>query len=65
MPQVLSMKHCPGRAVPEGAVYIGDAMSWRPYRLRRSKWRNPFKIDKIGSRASNNPPPVNLVAILV
>ena len=45
-PRVLSMKQCPGRDVPDGAVYIGDRWNLGGYRLARSKWANPFKIDK-------------------
>jgi hypothetical protein len=40
-----------GVYVPEpDDVYIGHAMPWRPYRLRRSKWANPFKIGRDGTR---------------
>jgi hypothetical protein len=45
-PRVLSMKQCPGRDAPDGAVYIGDRRNLGGYRLARSKWANPFKIDK-------------------
>jgi hypothetical protein len=30
--------------VPEGAEYIGDHQYHPPWRLRRSKWFNPYKI---------------------
>ena len=29
--------------VPEGAEYIGRACNHKPWRLRRSKWHNPFR----------------------
>ena len=45
-PRVLNLAHCPGRDVPPGAVCIGDHWYRAGYRLPRSKWRNPFKIDK-------------------
>jgi hypothetical protein len=44
MPQVLNIKSCPGRSVPAGAVYIGNAVYRGPYRLPGSKWGNPFKL---------------------
>lgn len=31
--------------MPEGAVYIGGVWNLGGWRLPRSKWRNPFKID--------------------
>jgi hypothetical protein len=38
-----------GEYVPEpNDVYIGHAMPWRPYRLRKSRWANPFRIDRPG-----------------
>jgi Domain of unknown function (DUF4326) len=53
-PRVLNIKHCPGKAVPEGAVYIGDTVSWPPYRLRKSKWANRFKINRRGDPRDGN-----------
>jgi hypothetical protein len=32
-------------------IYIGRQHPWRPYRLPRSKWANPFTIGKHGTRA--------------
>ena len=40
MPRVLNFK----RGGPDGAVYIGRAMP--RYRLRASRWRNPFKVGR-------------------
>ena len=37
--------------VPEGAVYIGDRARYPPWQhLRRSKWYNPYKIGRDGTR---------------
>jgi hypothetical protein len=36
--------------VPEGAVYIGDRLYHGPWRLRKSKWANPYKIGRDGTR---------------
>ena len=45
--QVLNM-HGWRRVVPPGAVYVGREQG--RVGLRRSKWANPFKIDKPGKR---------------
>jgi Domain of unknown function (DUF4326) len=45
-PAVLNIRDCPGRQVPDGAVYIGRTMS--RMRLSGSKWGNPFKPTKQG-----------------
>ena len=31
--------------MPKGAVYIGPSCNQGEWRLRQSKWHNPFKID--------------------
>ena len=38
---MLNIRDCPGRQVPDGAVYIGRTVS-RAH-LPGSKWGNPFK----------------------
>ena len=45
-PAVLNIRDCPGRQVPDGAVYIGRTVS-RAH-LPGSKWGNPFKPTKQG-----------------
>ena len=47
-PQVLNMRGRHG-AVPAGAVYIGRAMP--RLGLAASKWANPFRIGRDGTRA--------------
>ena len=47
MPKLINMKGRRG-IVPPGAVYIGRQM--RFLRLPRSKWANPFKIGRDGTR---------------
>jgi hypothetical protein len=49
MPFVLNL-HGGGGVVPEGAVYIGDRLKRRPWDLPRSKWFNPYKIGRDGTR---------------
>jgi hypothetical protein len=44
MPRVLNY-HTHG--LPAGSVYIGRANGW--YRLKRSKWANPFVEDRHGT----------------
>jgi hypothetical protein len=46
-PKVLNMHGLRG-VVPPGAVYVGRAQRW--VGLRRSKWANPFKIGRDGTR---------------
>jgi hypothetical protein len=48
MPKLINMKGRRG-IVPSGTVYIGRQM--RFLRLPRSKWANPFKIGRNGTRA--------------
>ena len=48
MPKLINMKGRRG-IVPPGAVYIGRQI--RFLRLLRSKWANPFKIGRDGTRA--------------
>jgi len=52
MPRVLNFKR---GGLPDGAVYIGQAMP--RYRLRASRWRNPFKVGRrrAGNRLSASP----------
>jgi len=50
MPQVLNLRGRKG-GVPDGAVYIGRACNYKPWRLRQSKWHNPFKIGRDGTSA--------------
>jgi len=38
----------PDAPLPSEAIYIGRYD--RPFRLQRSKWRNPFKIPEDGTR---------------
>jgi hypothetical protein len=45
-PRVLNIRVCPGRQVPDGAVYIGRTVSRMG--LSGSKWGNPFKAAKQG-----------------
>jgi hypothetical protein len=45
MPRVLNIKR---DGVPEGAVYIGRLMP--RYGLRGSKWHNPYKVGRDGTR---------------
>jgi len=47
MPKLINMKGRRG-IVPPGAIYIGRQM--RFLRLPRSKWANPFKIGRDGTR---------------
>jgi hypothetical protein len=47
MPQVLNMHGRQG-AVPPGAVFIGREQG--RVGLRRSKWANPFRIGRDGTR---------------
>jgi hypothetical protein len=47
-PRVLSLEGRKPRSVPDGAVYIGDAWNLGGWRLRQSKWHNPFKLDRPG-----------------
>lgn len=47
MPEILNMRGR-GGVVPPGAVYIGRESRW--VRLPRSKWHNPFQIDRDGTR---------------
>jgi hypothetical protein len=47
MAKVLNIKDC-NYKVPAGAVYVGRAMS--RYNLLASKWGNPFKIGRDGTR---------------
>jgi hypothetical protein len=49
MPRVLNLHGRKG-IVPEGAVYIGDRVYRGPWRLPASKWRNPFKVGRDGTR---------------
>jgi hypothetical protein len=49
MPQVLNLRGRNG-AVPEGAVYIGDRLYRGPWHLPKSKWANPYKIGRDGTR---------------
>jgi hypothetical protein len=39
-----------GGQAPEGVVYIGRAMHRGGWRLPASKWANPFKIGRDGTR---------------
>jgi len=48
MPKLINMRGRRG-IVPPGAVYIGRQI--RFLRLPRSKWANPFKIGRDGTRA--------------
>jgi hypothetical protein len=48
MPQVLNLRGRKG-VVPEAAVYIGRACNHGPWRLRKSKWHNPFKVGRDGT----------------
>jgi hypothetical protein len=48
MPKLINMHGRKG-IVPAGAVYIGRQMPWLG--LPRSRWANPFKIGRDGSRA--------------
>jgi len=47
MPRVLNIKDF-NYKVPSGAIYVGRAMS--RYNLPASKWGNPFKIGRDGTR---------------
>jgi len=47
MPKVLNLKDT-NYKVPEDAIYIGRAMP--RYGLKESKWCNPYKIGKDGTR---------------
>jgi hypothetical protein len=49
LPFVLNLRGC-GGVVPEGAVYIGDRLKRRPWDLQESKWKNPYKIGRDGTR---------------
>jgi hypothetical protein len=49
MPKVINL-HGRGGAVPPGAVYIGDRMRRWACGLPKSKWANPFKIIRDGTR---------------
>jgi hypothetical protein len=48
MPRVLNLLGRRG-VVPEGAVYIGRAYNYKPWRLPQSKWHNPFRIGRDGT----------------
>jgi hypothetical protein len=47
MPQIINMRGRHGQ-VPAGAVYVGRAMP--RIKLRQSKWANPFKPGRDGTR---------------
>jgi hypothetical protein len=49
MPRVLNLRSR-GGVIPEGAVYVGNRLYRGPWRLPQSKWANPFRIDRDGSR---------------
>jgi hypothetical protein len=49
MPRVLNLRGHNG-VVPKGAVYIGDRLYRGPWRLPKSKWANPYKIGRDGTR---------------
>ena len=48
MPRALNLKGLKG-VVPIGAVYIGRACNHGPWRLRQSKWHNPFRVGRDGT----------------
>jgi hypothetical protein len=50
-PAVLNIRDCPGRQVPDGAVYIGRTVSRDG--LPGSKWGNPFKPAIQGDAAAH------------
>lgn len=47
MSQLLNLTNLPGHKIPEGAVYIGR---WHPWTKVASKWANPYKVGKDGTR---------------
>ena len=49
MPCILNLRGRNGM-VPGGAVYIGGPVYHPPWRLQGSKWKNPFKIGRDGTR---------------
>jgi hypothetical protein len=49
MPQIINLRGR-GGVVPEGAVYVCDRLYRGPWRLSKSKWANPFKIPRDGTR---------------
>ena len=57
MPRVLSIRRSGARTLDDiaarwpGAVYVGRAMRRAGYALPESKWANPFKIGRAGTRA--------------
>jgi Domain of unknown function (DUF4326) len=51
MPNVLSLRGRKPRVVPEGAVYIGHRWTLGGWDLPESKWANPHKIGRDGTRA--------------
>jgi hypothetical protein len=53
-PAVLNIRDCASRQVPDGAVYIGRTVSRA--RLPGSKWGNPFKATKQGTRRRTRSP---------
>ena len=44
--RVLNIRNCPGRRIPDGAIYIGRAVPRA--RIAGSKWGNPFKPTRQG-----------------
>jgi hypothetical protein len=49
MPEILNLRGR-GGVVPTGAVYVGGRLYRGPWRLPASKWANPFKIGRDGTR---------------
>jgi hypothetical protein len=49
-PKVVNLKGRKPQVVPEGAVYIGHRLTRGGWKLPESKWANPFKIGRDGTR---------------
>jgi hypothetical protein len=50
MPKVINLRGRAPRVVPEGAVYVGGRIKRGGWDLPQSKWANPFKIGRDGTR---------------
>ena len=49
MPEILNLRGR-GGVVPAGAVYVGGRVHRGPWRLAASRWANPFRIGRDGTR---------------